>query len=72
MPFTNPKFGYLYGFGYLDTLFYFLLPTFILVKFDQCSIFRRMKYSAFFIGGFSLVKTIYNEEYRKKITCLLI
>ena len=66
MPFLHQKFGYFYGFGNFDTLFYLFFPTYILLKFNHCSILRRLGYSAFFMLGYTCVKLLYTEDFRHK------
>ncbi len=55
MPFTQNKFGDLYGYGNIDTIFYGFLPIFILLKF-KCPILRRIFYASSIIGSYSLLR----------------
>jgi hypothetical protein len=64
MPFIHNKFSELYGYGNLDSVFYFLTPAYVLVKFSHVSIFRRLLYSGCFVFGYSIFKILYTKEYR--------
>ena len=64
MPFTHTKFGYVYGFGNLDTLFYFGFPSYIILRFNHCSYLKRLKYSSIFIIGYTGFKFLYAEDFR--------
>jgi hypothetical protein len=65
MPFTQNKFGDLYGYGNLDTIFYGFLPIFILVKF-KCPIFRRILYASLILGSYSLLRIFLIKDYKIK------
>ena len=65
MPFTQNKFGDLYGYGNLDTVFYFFLPSFILLKFN-CPIIRRLFYASLFAGSYSLLRIFLVKDYKRK------
>ena len=66
MPFTQNKFGDLYGYGNLDTLFYFLVPCFILTRFTSCSISKRLLYSTSIGISYTFARIFFIKENKKK------
>ena len=66
LPFTHNKFGDLYGYGNLDTLFYFLFPCFIMTKFNTCSIPKRLAYSGSIAFAYTIGRTFIVKENKKR------
>jgi len=67
MPFIQSRFTPFYGYGNFDSIFYFAVPTYILLKFDHLHILRRFYYCTVFASIYTLFKMIYVKEYNKEI-----
>ena len=66
MPFVQSRFTPFYGYGNLDTAFYFALPTYILLKFTHTSIMKRIVYSSVILTFYTLFKCLYIKEYNEE------
>lgn len=67
MPFTQSRFAQFYGYGNLDSIFYFAIPTYVILKFTHCSISKRFAYSTIFACVYTLFKIFYIKEYKEEI-----
>ena len=65
MPFTQNKFGDLYGYGNLDSIFYCFLPGFILVKFNS-PLYMRIIYASLITGSYTLLRVFLVKDHKRK------
>lgn len=63
-----PNFKDLYGYGNLDSLLYFAIPSYILIKFNKISILKRLFYSMFIMSSYTLFKFFYQKDFREDLT----
>lgn len=61
-PFTNNRFGCLYGLDTPDTLFYFMYPYYVATRLNKMSIQKR---GVFVVGGAGLYHLIKQKINRK-------
>ncbi len=66
LPFIHNRFHTYYGYGNLDTVFYFAIPSYIIIKFKNASILKRFIYCSFFMSVYSVFKIFYNKENKEK------
>jgi hypothetical protein len=67
MPFIHSRFAQFYGYGNLDSLFYFSIPTYVFLKFNHCSYLKRFAYSAIFSSVYTFLKMFYIKEYKEEM-----
>jgi hypothetical protein len=67
MPFTQSRFAQFYGYGNFDSVFYFAIPTYVILKFNHCSILKRFAYSALFASVYTCFKMCYIKEYKEEM-----
>ena len=65
MPFTQNKFGDLYGYGNLDSIFYCFLPGFIMIKFNP-PLYMRIIYASLFTGSYTLARIFLVKDHKRK------
>jgi hypothetical protein len=67
MPFTGSRFAHFYGYGNLDTVFYFAVPAYLIVKFNHCSVLKRIGYAFLFLSFYTTFKMFYIREYNQEL-----
>jgi hypothetical protein len=62
LPTTTIKFNELYGYGGVNTLFYFAIPSYIMIKFNHNSLLKRSLYATSVITMYTGFKLLYDRE----------